>query len=180
MKIDVRADLAAARRQLYSWQHSAIPKAAASALNRVANHANSLAVRDLAKVTGLKQKDVRAAMSRTRATWANLQARIATIGRALNLIRFAARQTKKGVTASAWGKRRLYRGTFIANAGRTVFKRATVGGKRAGRLPIAPVHGPSLPREFGRKAFLDKLEQAATLKWREEFARQLRYYLGKL
>lgn len=180
MRIDVRADLSAARRQLYSWQKSAIPKAAAAALNRVGTHANSLAVKELAGVTGLKQKDVREAMSRSRATWANLETRLKTIGRALNLIRFAARQTKKGVTASAWGKRRVYPGTFIANQGRTVFKRRTVGGKRAGRLPIDAVHGPSLPREFARATFVRKLETAVTLKWREEFSRQLRYYLGKL
>jgi hypothetical protein len=180
VKIDVRADIEAARARLRYHLRPAIPKAAAAALNRVGTHANSLAVKELAEVTGLKQKDVREALSRTRATWANLQTKIAAIGRALNLIRFGARQTKRGVTASAWGRRRLYAGTFIANKGRTVFKRAKVGDKRAGRLPIAPVHGPSIPREFGRKALTGKLEAAVLTRWRVEFAAQLKYYIGKL
>lgn len=180
MRIDVRADLSQARAALRYYQREAVPKAAASALNRVGQHANTLAVRELADIAGLKQKDVREAMSRTRATWNNLETRLKAIGKALNLIRFSARQTKAGVTASAWGKRRLYPGTFIGNQGRTVFKRRIIGGTRAGRLPIDPVHGPSLPREFARETFLQKLEQAVTLKWRAEFAAQLRYYLGKI
>lgn len=175
MKIDIKADVAAARRQLYSWQHNVIPKATAAALNRTGDHANTLTVRDLAEITGLKQKDVRAAMRRVRAKWGNLEYRLAAIGRALNLIRFAARQTKKGVTASAWGKPRfLYKHTFIANQGRTVFVRESKA-----RLPIKAVHGPSLPREFGRAQFMNNLKAAVTLKWRTEFAHQMAYYLSK-
>lgn len=174
MKIDIKADVAAARRQLYSWQHNVIPKATAAALNRTGDHANTLTVLDLAEVTGLKQKDVRAAMRRVRAKWGNLEYRLAAIGRALNLIRFGARQTKKGVSASAWGKRKIYKSTFIANQGRTVFVRE---GKA--RLPIKAVHGPSLPREFGRAQFMNNLKAAVTLKWRTEFAHQLAYYLRK-
>ncbi len=174
MKIDIKADVAAARRQLYSWQHSVIPKATAAALNRTGDHANTLTVRDLSDISGLKQKDVRAAMRRVRAKWGNLEYRLAALGRALNLIRFGARQTKKGVSASAWGKRKIYKSTFIANQGRTVFVRE---GKA--RLPIRAVHGPSLPREFGRAQFMNNLKAAVTLKWRTEFAHQLAYYLSK-
>lgn len=174
MKIDIKADVAAARRRLSDTQRRILPAATNRALNRTGDHANTLTVRELAGITGLKQKDVRAAMQRVRANFSNLTYRLAAIGRALNLIRFGARQTKKGVTASAWGKRKLYKGTFIANQGRTVFVRESKA-----RLPIKAVHGPSLPREFARAEFMAKLKEAVTVKWRAEFAAQLNYYLNK-
>lgn len=174
MKIDIKGDVAAARRRLNDMQRRILPAATNRALNRTGDHANTLTVRELAGITGLKQKDVRAAMTRVRANFSNLTYRLAAIGRALNLIRFGARQTKKGVSASAWGKRKIYRGTFIANQGRTVFVRTSHA-----RLPIKAVHGPSLPREFGRAEFMARLKEAVTVKWRAEFSAQLNYYLNK-
>lgn len=174
MQLNIKADVAAARRRLSDIQRRVLPAATNRALNRTGDHANTITVRDLAQVTGLKQKDVRAVMTRTRSNFGNLTYRLAAIGRALNLIRFGARQTKKGVSASAWGQRKIYRGTFIANQGRTVFVRES-----AKRLPIRPVHGPSLPREFARAEFMARLKAAVATKWRSEFAAQLNYYLNK-
>ena len=66
------------------------------------------------------------------------------------MIEFGARQTKRGVSAKAWGKRKMYRGAFIGsgrNSGkRLVFRQAEDNPKRAVAL-----HGPSLPREFYRQ-----------------------------
>ena len=66
------------------------------------------------------------------------------------MIEFGARQTKKGVSAKVWGKRKIYRGAFIGggrNSGkRLVFKQAEDNPKRAVAL-----HGASLPREFHRQ-----------------------------
>lgn len=174
MQVDIKADIAAARRRLSDAQRRIIPAATNRALNRTGDHANTLTVRELSGITGLKQKDVRAAMQRTRSNFGNLTYRLAAIGRALNLIRFSARQTQKGVTATAWGKRKLYKGTFIANQGRTVFVRESKA-----RLPIKAVHGPSLPREFARVEFMAKLKESVTVKWRAEFSAQLNYYLNK-
>lgn len=185
MKIDIKADVAAARRRLNNTQRQVLPKAVARALNRTGDHANTLTVRGLAKVSGLKQKDVRAAMARTRATWNRLSYLISATGRALNLIRFGARATKKGVSAAAWGVRKIYRGTFIANQGRTVFRRThgkympSRKGNTKHSEAIVPMHGPSLPREFGRAEFLSNLKTAVAVKWRDEFSRQLNYYLNK-
>ena len=51
-----------------------------------------------------------------------------------NVIEFGARQTKKGVTAKVWGKRRIYRGAFIGsgrNSGkRLVFKKRSDNPKK--------------------------------------------------
>ena len=70
--------------------------------------------------------------------------------RYLNLIEFNAKQTKRGVSAKAWGNRKIYRGAFIGggrNSGkRLVFKKLKDNPKR-----IEALHGPSLPREFHRQ-----------------------------
>ena len=67
-----------------------------------------------------------------------------------NVIEFGARQTKRGVSANVWGKRKIYRGAFIGggrNSGkRLVFKKLKDNPKR-----IEALHGPSLPREFHRQ-----------------------------
>ena len=66
------------------------------------------------------------------------------------MIKFGARQTKKGVSAKVWGKRKIYRGAFIGsgrNSGKQlVFKQTEDNPKRAVAL-----HGASLPREFHRE-----------------------------
>lgn len=179
MEISVKADVQAALREVSRWQREAVPKAAAHALNTTARQVQSAAVKELARETGLKQKDIRVALSRVRATWTRLQSEVIATGRAVNLIRFTRQsraQARKagGVRANAWGVSRLYRGTFIGNLGRTVFKRA---GK--GRMPIRAVHGPSIPREMAREKVSRILRTVAETNWAENFARDLRYYLNR-
>lgn len=179
MRIDVKADIKAALRELNRVQREQVPKAAARALNTTASQVQSAAVKELAAETGLKQKDVREVLRRTRATWTNLVAAVIATGRAVNLIRFT-RQTRDaarkgpGVRANAWGKPRVYRGTFIGNQGRTVFVR-----QGEGRLPIKPVHGPSIPREMAREKVKKHLEQTIKTRWPINFARELKYYLSR-
>ena len=179
LRVDVKADIKAALRELNRVQREQVPKAAARALNTTATQAQGAAVKELAAETGLKQKDVRAAMHRTRATWRNLVAAVVATGRAVNLIRFT-RQTRDaarkgaGVRANAWGKSRVYRGTFIGNQGRTVFVR-----EGEARLPIKAVHGPSIPREMAREKVLKHLDQTIRTRWPINFARELKYYLSR-
>lgn len=156
-------------------QRKAVPQAAARALNRTAQQASTAAVRTLAKETGLKQKDVREKVARIRAARNKLEAVIIATGRAFNLIRFKAKQTKKGVKASAWGRRKLYKGTFIANKGRTVFKRV---GKN--RKDIKPVHGPRIPREFVQQTNMKAMKDVASKRWPINFSADLKYYLSKI
>ena len=68
--------------------------------------------------------------------------------RYLNLIEFGARQTKKGVSAKAWGNRKLYKHAFMGS-GRNSGKRLVFGKTRGKKLKA--LHGPSLPREFERQ-----------------------------
>ena len=66
------------------------------------------------------------------------------------MIEFGATQTKRGVSAKVWGKRKIYRGAFIGsgrNSGKQlVFRQDKDDPKRAVAL-----HGASLPREFHRQ-----------------------------
>lgn len=176
MQISVKADVQQARAELRFFRQQ-VTQAAARALNRTAQEVQSAAVKEIAAETGLKQKDVREALKRTRA---NAQALIATVeatGRAVNLIRFtnqtrSAARKSGGVRANAWGTMRIYRGTFIGNQGRTVFVRV---GK--GRLPIRAVHGPSIPREMAREKVSKQLILVIEGRWPINFESDLRFYL---
>jgi hypothetical protein len=70
--------------------------------------------------------------------------------RYLNLIEFGARQTKKGVSTKAWGKRKLYKHAFIGS-GRNSGKQLVFGKTRGNPKKLKALHGPSLPREFHRQ-----------------------------
>lgn len=178
LQINVKADVQRALRQLGN-ERAAVIKAAARALTRTADQVRGAAVKEIARETGLKQKDVRVALKRVRAKPTNLIAAVIATGRAVNLIRFT-RQTRAqaqragGVIANAWGKKRLYRSTFIGNVGRTVFRRTG-----AGRLPITAVHGPSIPREMAREKVSKFLRQVVRTRWPINFAADLRFFLRK-
>ena len=66
------------------------------------------------------------------------------------MIEFGARQTKKGVSAKAWGKRKLYKHAFIGS-GRNSGKQLVFGKTRGNPKKLKALHGPSLPREFHRQ-----------------------------
>ena len=177
-RIDVKADVRRAQRQLGN-DRGAVTKAAARALTRTADQVRSAAVKELARETGLKQKDVRVALKRIRAKPRNLISAVVATGRAVNLIRFT-RQTREqarragGVIANAWGKKRLYRGSFIGNVGRTVFRRTS-----AARLPIAALHGPSIPREMAREKIAKHLKAVVRTRWPINFAADLKFFLNR-
>lgn len=100
------------------------PKAFERAINRAGNSARSKMIKSLATQTGLKQKIVRKALKKKTAWSGGLGgagARDAYViqagGGNISLKYFKARETRKGVTAAPWNKRRLYGGSFI-KAGR--------------------------------------------------------------
>jgi hypothetical protein len=179
ISIDVKFDVQAALRR-NKGRERAVRQAAVRALNRTAQQVQTASVKAIARETGLKQKDVRVAMRRLRAKPSNLVATVIATGKAVNLIRFT-RQTRRaarragGVIANAWGRKRLYRGTFIGNAGRTVFARTSKA-----RLPIEPKYGPSVPRELAREYVAKFVRQTIRTSWPINFQSDLKYYLGRV
>ena len=95
-----------------------------------------------------------------------------------NVIEFGARQTKRGVSAKVWGKRKIYRGAFIGggrNSGkRLVFKKLKDNPKR-----IEALHGASLPREFHRQDMESIFKKKIKTRFQILFKRALDFHLMK-
>ncbi|MGD1956349.1 MAG: phage tail protein [Sphingomonadales bacterium] len=135
-------------RNLSAIEREALPATKRQTLNDAGVSVRSVAVKGTAKAMGARQKDVRQAVRLIKADYRNPRIILRATGRPLPLIAFGARQTKKGVTAKAWGKRRLYRGAFVA----TMRSGHTGAFVREGRkrLPIREMSGPSVPDEMAQ------------------------------
>ncbi len=166
--IIIEGDLKNLEKHLRRTEKVYISQAAASAMNAAINKAKTISVRTVARGTGFKQKDIKPLYKVHRATWTRLSAMIRVPPFAPNLMRYNAHQTKKGVKASPMGKSRLFPGTFIANAGRTVFVRTSKQ-----RLPIKPVYGPSLPREFLRRHVQQAMDKVAAETWQSRLTHEV-------
>lgn len=123
MKFDVSVDIRAAMKMLDNLNREIVPQAASAALNRVATSARKVAVDTIRRETNIKASAVRKYVTTSKSNKTTLTATIRASKYAPNLINFGAREVKKGVSANAWGKRKIYRGAFIGNKGRTVFVR---------------------------------------------------------
>ena len=142
----------------------ALPKVMSRALTRTATSARTQISRSLASRIGIKIKDVRTRLTLTKATYSNWRSRVGISGRRFGLIKFAARQTKKGVTYRKGGRSRvLIRHAFIAtmpSGHRGVFIR-----KAGPRLPIAEMRGPSLAQVFkGTRGEVDRIQAESLAK----------------
>lgn len=173
LQISVAVDIRSAVGFLDSLTRD-VNRAAVAALNRTATTARAVAAREISKETSLPVNEVRKRVPLIRANKATLTAQIKAEPYAPNLIRYGARETKQGVSAKAWGKRKIYRGTFIGNKGRTVFTRV---GKS--RLPIKAVFGPSVRREFIRDHTLSAIKRTVADRFPIEFNRAMRARLPR-
>lgn len=181
-RLDIDADITGAQRKLFNMENGVVRQAAARAINRTLSQVKTGAVRELkdeiGQTTGLTSTGIKKSIREFRATWRRLYGSLTPSGRALPLIGFGARQTKAGVTAKAWGKRKAYKGTFIAkmpSGHKGVFKRTS---KK--RTPIKELYGPSLPKEFSEQKILGSMKRIARTVWPKQFERELKYRLSRL
>lgn len=95
---------------------------------------------------GAKQAVIRDALVVNRANRSNMEAQLVAKGQRIPISELGARETQRGVTYRASGRRALIPGAFIAR----LFSGATGVAKRRGkkRLPIAELFGPSIPLVF--------------------------------
>ncbi|MDV2967812.1 hypothetical protein RZ532_17605 [Nitratireductor aquimarinus] len=93
------------------------PHALQRAVARTGDMARTQVVRALTKQTGLKRKVIVRAVKVTRPSFGSLNYVMRTRGGDIALKYFSARETRKGVSASPFGKRKVFAGTFI-KAGR--------------------------------------------------------------
>jgi len=132
------------------------PVAIARAVNRTLSTVQTATVRALATNTNLAQKDVRKALSITRARPGNPEGVLRVTGRRIPLLAFGARQTRGGVTYRLGQGRGLAPSAFLAtmrSGHRGVFKR-----KGSPRLPITELFGPSLPHVVVNQRIFEALQ----------------------
>ena len=150
MDIAVKNTIKQAMKNVKFVHQQYIPKALVTALNKVGAEVATQAKKELAGATGLKAGVVAKKIGKDKARRGDEKYTIRIKSRYLNLIEFGARQTKKGVSAKAWGKRKLYKHAFMGS-GRNSGKRLVFGKTRGNPKKLKALHGPSLPREFERQ-----------------------------
>lgn len=111
-------------------------------LNRAINHTGDKARTKMRNVlvgqTGLKRKTIVKAVKSAKAAPGGSYV-IKAKGGNIRLQFFAARETRKGVTAAPWNKRQLYAGTFMKGGQfpkRVALKRGVLKRAGKGRLPV--------------------------------------------
>lgn len=137
LEVDARAfaDLA----DLFKQAGPKAPGAVRRAVNRTGAMADTQVVRALTGQTGLKRKIIRKAVHRRPASAGELTFVLWSAGGNVALKYFGARETRRGVTATPWGQRKLFAGTFIK------------GGLFPRRVPIKRYGGAVLYRADGAK-----------------------------
>ena len=149
MEVKIKNNMKKALKDLGYVHKKYIPKAMVTALNKVGKEVVTQAKRELKEATGLKAGTVAKKITKDKARRGDEEYTIRIKSKYLNLIEFNARQTKRGVSAKAWGNRKIYRGAFIGsgrNSGKQLVFKKVRGSKQ-----IRAVHGASLPREFHRQ-----------------------------
>jgi hypothetical protein len=137
-----------------------IVQALTRTVNRVGQGAGNVAKKRLAKEMGLSQGDTGTYLRISKATWGNITWTMNGSGRPISLNRFGAVQRQAGVSARPWGRRRIFRGTFISpELGDHVYERIRgkvlmMRGKYKGRYrePIRKLWGPSIPKVMAEEA----------------------------
>ena len=167
-----------AMRNLGTVHKKYVQKALVTALNKVGAEVVTQAKRELKDSTGLKAGVVGKKLKKDKARKGDETYSIHIKSRYLNAIEFGARQTKRGVSAKVWGKRKIYRGAFIGggrNSGkRLVFKKLKDNPKR-----IEALHGASLPREFHRQDMEKIFKKKIKTRFPILFKRALEFHLMK-
>ena len=149
MEVKVNSNFKKALRDIGNVPRKYVQKAMVTALNKVGAEVVTQAKRELKDATGLKAGVVAKKIQKDKARRNDNTYSIFIKSRYLNVIEFGARQTKRGVSAKVWGKRKIYRGAFI-NSGRNSGKQLVFKKSRR-KKGIEAVHGASLPREFERQ-----------------------------
>jgi len=178
MEVKVNSNFKKALRDIGNVPRKYVQKAMVTALNKVGAEVVTQAKRELKDATGLKAGVVAKKIKKDKARRGDEEYSIFIKSRYLNVIEFGARQTKRGVSAKAWGKRKIYRGAFIGsgrNSGkRLVFRQHEDDPKKAVAL-----HGPSLPREFHRQDMESIFKKKIKTRFPILFKRAVDFHLMK-
>ena len=197
VSLDMTVEMKQAERKLAKTYPNAAKRASMRALNLAIRKTNTQAVRRIAKETSLKQKLVRKNIKQLKASPGFLRAKLIAQAFAPNLVEFmtgpaverslvrkrrrgrgSAAPPGAGVRARAWGKSRVYKGTFVGrgrNSGKLlVFTRT--GPTRTAVLKA--VRGPSVRRTFMDEQIFAAMRSTARDTFLKELDRQVRLILS--
>jgi hypothetical protein len=180
MRINVRADIAAARRQFANMQKE-VDKAAVRALNRTAVTVRKEADQEIRKRLNLKSSTVKQTLNIRKAQRRLLVEIIAT-GQPVALREYSARRTNKGATFQVGRQqpRRVYKrqgrtGFVVPSIGGHVFVRVGPNPRGPVEAPIRKVYGPAIPQYFVTRFVRERMTRIARDRFPIEFARELKF-----
>lgn len=184
MQIKIQTNFPQVARQLETLQKDIANKAVASSLNKTVALARTAMSREIRAEFNMSAATVNQSLRIQRASAAKgrfeLSATLSSISRpgrrSLNLARFSARQTRKGVTfkVKRGGPRKLIPGAFLINGGNTVMIRE---GKT--RLPIKALQTIDVASMFNTRRINAKVVQLMQARFPGLFANDVRYFTAK-
>lgn len=182
MKLTINTNFPQVQRALDNLREEVAAKAAARAVNATIAQAKTEMSRQIRQEYVVDARFVRERLRIKRATFFKGVLAIEAVlsadekPRSANLIRFVARRTKAGVSVKIKraGARKVVRGAFIGNKGRTVFRRITDK-----RLPIKAISTVDVAQMFNAK----RINARVVTSIRENFARlfesEARFFVAK-
>ena len=178
MEVKVNSNFKKALRDIGNVPRKYVQKAMVTALNKVGAEVVTQAKRELKDATGLKAGTVGKKIAKDKARRGDETYTINIKSRYKNVIEFGARQTKKGVSAKVWGKRRVYKGAFIGS-GKNSGKQLVFGKTRGNPKKLKALHGPSLPREFHRQDMESLFNKKIKIRFPILFKRAAEFHMLK-
>ena len=177
--ISVKSDLKKLSNQFLYFAKSIHPKVIARTLNRVAASVKAASAKYIAPKMSCTQKDVKRRMAEDKAFANKLWASIIPSGRPLKLIAFKARQTAKGVVAKAWGKSKLYKGSFIAPLKHGSSTKAVYARKGRHSLPVKQLWGAGVVQLFKQNETIELMVATVKRRFSVEFVHNMRFYINR-
>ena len=178
MEVKVNSNMDRAMRGLWNVKTKYIQKALTTSLNKIGAEVFTQAKRELRDATGLKAGVVAKGLKKDKARKGDETYSIFIKSRYKNVIEFGARQTKKGVSAKVWGKRRIYKGAFIG-IGKNSGKQLVFAKSKRKKNKLKALHGASLPREFHRGDMEKIFNKKIKTRFPILFKRALEFHLMK-
>ena len=178
MQVTLSSDIKQLRNNLSKLEREVLPQAINRSINRVGAKSQTQVRRHVAKEVGITQKvlNQRGFFARIRSSVRTQTFSIIVKYGAIPLKDFNPRQTKKGVTARAWGKRKVYEGAFVSETlGRHVYVRKTKN-----RLPIKKLYGPIPSRLTDTPEVERKVAKVINESFGVELRRNVTFYATKL
>ena len=178
MEIVLKNNIKELTRNLDKLERQVLPQATNRTINRVGGKVRTQVRRHVSSEAGIAQKALN-----QRGFFADIKSNLRTLTfsvivkyGSIPLKDFNPRQTKLGVTAKAWNKRKVYEGAFISEKlGRHVFVR-----KSNKRLPIKKLYGPIPARLAKGRELENKVDHVIDTSFITELQRNIDYYASRL